>query len=74
MRANKLLVKQAVEKAFDVSVVDVNILVMPAKTTGAAAAFAFAIPSGRRPSSLWRPATAFSCLKACNREDMNHGD
>ena len=32
MRANKRLVKQAVEKAFDVSVVDVHILVMPAKT------------------------------------------
>jgi large subunit ribosomal protein L23 len=33
MRANKLLVKQAVEKAFDVTVVDVNVLVMAAKTS-----------------------------------------
>lgn len=33
MRANKLVVKQAVEKAFDVTVVDVNILVMAAKTS-----------------------------------------
>jgi len=32
LRANKLLVKQAVEKAFKVSVVDVHMLVMPAKT------------------------------------------
>ena len=32
MRANKLQVKQAVEKAFDVHVLDVNIVVMPAKT------------------------------------------
>ena len=32
MRANKLIVKQAVEKAFDVTVVDVNILIMAAKT------------------------------------------
>ena len=33
MRANKHLVKDAVEKAFDVDVVGVNIMVMPAKTT-----------------------------------------
>lgn len=33
LRANKLLVKQAVEKAFKVSVVDINIMVMPAKTS-----------------------------------------
>ena len=33
MRANKLLVKDAVEKAFDVTVVDVNILIMAAKTS-----------------------------------------
>jgi large subunit ribosomal protein L23 len=33
MRANKLLVKSAVEKAFDVTVVDVNILIMAAKTS-----------------------------------------
>ncbi len=33
MRANKLMVKQAVEKAFDVTVVDVNMLVMAAKTS-----------------------------------------
>ena len=32
MRANKLMVKQAVEKAFDVSVIDVHVMVMPAKT------------------------------------------
>ena len=32
MRANKLQVKDAVEKAFNVSVQDVHILVMPAKT------------------------------------------
>ena len=32
MRANKMLVKDAVETAFDVTVEDVNILVMPAKT------------------------------------------
>lgn len=32
MRANKLLVKDAVETAFDVTVEDVNILVMPVKT------------------------------------------
>jgi large subunit ribosomal protein L23 len=32
MRANKLIVKQAVEKAFDVTVVDVNMLIMAAKT------------------------------------------
>ena len=33
LRANKLQVKQAVEKAFKVSVVDINMLVMPAKTS-----------------------------------------
>lgn len=33
MRANKLQVKDAVETAFDVKVTDVNITVMPAKTT-----------------------------------------
>jgi large subunit ribosomal protein L23 len=33
LRANKLLVKQAVEKAFKVSVVEINMLVMPAKTS-----------------------------------------
>jgi large subunit ribosomal protein L23 len=33
MRANKLLVKDAVEKVFDVTVVDVNILIMAAKTS-----------------------------------------
>jgi large subunit ribosomal protein L23 len=33
MRANKLVVKDAVETAFDVTVTDVNIMVMPAKTT-----------------------------------------
>lgn len=32
MRANKLLVKDAVETAFNVTVDDVHILVMPAKT------------------------------------------
>lgn len=32
MRANKFMVKQAVEKAFDVSVIDVHVMVMPAKT------------------------------------------
>jgi large subunit ribosomal protein L23 len=33
MRANKLMVKEAVQTAFDVTVVDVNMMVMPAKTT-----------------------------------------
>ncbi len=33
MRANKLQVKDAVETAFDVDVVDVHVMVMPAKTT-----------------------------------------
>jgi large subunit ribosomal protein L23 len=33
MRANKHLVKEAVETAFEVTVTDVNIAVMPAKTT-----------------------------------------
>lgn len=33
MRANKILVKDAVEEAFDVEVVNVNISVMPAKTS-----------------------------------------
>ena len=32
-RANKLQVKEAVEAAFDVDVVNVNMMVMPAKTT-----------------------------------------
>lgn len=32
MRANKLLVKDAVQNAFDVTVSDVHILVMPVKT------------------------------------------
>ncbi len=32
-RANKFQVKEAVETAFDVEVVRVNIMVMPAKTT-----------------------------------------
>jgi large subunit ribosomal protein L23 len=32
LRANKMLVKDAVETAFDVTVQDVNILVMPVKT------------------------------------------
>lgn len=32
MRANKVMVRQAVEKAFDVSVIDVHVMVMPAKT------------------------------------------
>lgn len=33
MKANKILVKDAVETAFDVKVVDVNTMVMPVKTT-----------------------------------------
>jgi large subunit ribosomal protein L23 len=33
MRANKLLVKEAVETAFDVEVTKVNVMVMPAKTS-----------------------------------------
>lgn len=33
MRANKHMVKEAVELAFDVTVTDVNIVVMPAKTS-----------------------------------------
>ena len=33
MRANKLLVKEAVELAFSVTVTDVNVVVMPVKTT-----------------------------------------
>jgi large subunit ribosomal protein L23 len=33
MRANKLQVKEAVELAFNVTVVDVNVMVMPVKTT-----------------------------------------
>ena len=33
MRANKLQVKEAVEVAFDVTVTDVNVTVMPVKTT-----------------------------------------
>jgi large subunit ribosomal protein L23 len=33
MRANPLMVKEAVQTAFDVTVVDVNMMVMPAKTT-----------------------------------------
>ena len=33
MRANKLQVKEAVETAFDVTVTDVNTVVMPVKTT-----------------------------------------
>jgi large subunit ribosomal protein L23 len=33
LRANKLLVKEAVEEAFDVDVVNVNLMVMPVKTS-----------------------------------------
>ena len=33
LRANKLQVKDAVEEAFDVEVVNVNLMVMPAKTS-----------------------------------------
>ncbi len=33
MRANKLLVKEAVELDFSVTVTDVNVVVMPVKTT-----------------------------------------
>ncbi|MCC6456898.1 MAG: 50S ribosomal protein L23 [Caldilineaceae bacterium] len=33
MRANKLQVKEAVELAFDVTVTDVNVVVMPVKTS-----------------------------------------
>jgi large subunit ribosomal protein L23 len=33
LRANKLQVKEAVETAFDVTVIDVNVVVMPAKTS-----------------------------------------
>lgn len=33
MRANKLMVKDAVETAFDVTVEQVHVMVMPAKTT-----------------------------------------
>jgi large subunit ribosomal protein L23 len=33
MRANKLQVKEAVELAFGVTVLDVNVVVMPVKTT-----------------------------------------
>ena len=33
MRANKMQVKEAVELAFDVTVTDVNVTVMPVKTT-----------------------------------------
>jgi large subunit ribosomal protein L23 len=33
LRANKMMVKDAVETAFDVTVENVNVMVMPAKTT-----------------------------------------
>ena len=33
MRANKLMVKDAVQTAFNVTVLDVHVIVMPAKTT-----------------------------------------
>lgn len=33
LRANKLQVKEAVQVAFDVEVLDVNLMVMPAKTS-----------------------------------------
>ncbi len=33
LHANKLMIKHAVEKAFDVTVVNVNVLVMAAKTS-----------------------------------------
>jgi large subunit ribosomal protein L23 len=33
LRANKLQVKEAVELAFDVTVTDVNVMVMPVKTS-----------------------------------------
>jgi large subunit ribosomal protein L23 len=33
LRANKLQVKEAVELAFDVTVIDVNMVLMPAKTS-----------------------------------------
>ena len=33
MRANKLLIKEAVETAFKVNVMDVHVMVMPVKTT-----------------------------------------
>ncbi len=33
LRANKFQVKEAVETAFDVTVTDVHVIVMPAKTT-----------------------------------------
>jgi large subunit ribosomal protein L23 len=48
LRANKLLVKQAVEKAFDVSVVDINIMVMPAKTAKRGSSVRIRIPKWKK--------------------------
>ncbi len=48
MRANKHLVKQAVEKAWDVSVVDVNIMVMPAKTNRRGSSIHIRLPKWKK--------------------------
>ena len=75
MRANKLQVKDAVEKAFDVTVVDVNILVMPAKTSRRGSAHSHPPAEVEEGcGDAGRPATASSCLKACSREKMSYGD
>jgi large subunit ribosomal protein L23 len=69
MRANKIMVKQAVEMAFDVDVLGVNILVMPAKTARRGKqVYASAIRSGKRQWCHWPPAAASNCSKACNGE------
>ena len=55
MRANKLLVKDAVEKAFDVTVVDVNILIMPAKTSRRGSAIRIRQPKWKKAVVTLQP-------------------
>jgi large subunit ribosomal protein L23 len=55
MRANKHLVKQAVEKAFNVDVVGVNIMVMPAKTTRRGSQIRIRIPKWKKAIVSLKP-------------------
>ena len=68
-RANKMLVKQAVEERFDVEVVKVNIVNMKAKTRRRGCEpVPFGSCLGRRRLSHWRPEILSNFLKASRSE------
>ena len=69
MRANKPQIKEAVEKAFNVTVTGVNVMVMKGKSHGGRRvrpAHDLLAATGRRRSSRWCRTTTSNCSRACS--------